>query len=179
MQNQHFNKLQEEGKAKDRMIQSLQDKLKAAENRPGAPAPAKGQGAASAPGSIGTGDGVAFAGSLSSLVPTALVKPPVSLPEFHHPTFKIQLVAQDKAMSKALEAAGIKLEGTLIQVVPKASVAAQRVQDLADGLEKLQSTLGPEDPAILGLRKELEAERQRAGPHAQLKDGKQLTDALY
>ena len=81
-------------------------------------------------------------------------------------------------MTKALEAAGIEVEGNVIQVVPKATAAAKRVQELEEGLAKLTDSLGPEDPATLGLEKESEAEKQRAGTNAQLNNCKQLTDAL-
>ena len=77
-------------------------------------------------------------------------------------------------MAKALESAGIKVEGNTIQVLPKATAAAKRDQELEAAIETLSTFLGPDDPAPLGVKKELETEKQRAGTHAQLKMGNNL-----
>eukprot|EP00973_Karenia_brevis_P001719 233854-Karenia_brevis.AAC.1 len=82
-------------------------------------------------------------------------------------------------MAKALEAAGIKVEGNDIEVMPKAAAAAKAVQALEDSVQSLTNILGPDDPNTLAVKRNLEAEKQKAGSHAQLKNGKQLADALY
>ena len=82
-------------------------------------------------------------------------------------------------MAKALESAGIKLEGSSIEVMPKAAAAAKAMQALEDSVQSLTNLLGPDDPNTLLVKKNLGAEKQKAGSHAQLKNGKQLTDALY
>ena len=66
-----------EGAEKDRQIQSLQDKLKAAENRSNAQNPPKKSAAASTPDASGASDGNGVFGSLSSLVASDAIQPRV------------------------------------------------------------------------------------------------------
>ena len=177
IESQWYAEVKKETTEKDREIQSLKDKQKASEARANGSSPAKGKGAGAE--TTPNSEGAPGAGSLSSLVSSDLPQPPTTIPTFTHPALKVLPVAQDKGMAKALEAASIQVEDGVIKMMPKAAAAASQVQKLEDSVQALSNLLGPEDPSTLAVKKNLEAEKQKAGTHAQLKNTKQLQDAIY